>query len=51
MARIFTAAPALVKVMQGERLSATGIPECYEITPERLQRLRKAPDFSKVAIV
>lgn len=51
MARIFTAAPALVKLMQGESFASTGLPDVYEMTPERLERLRNAEDFSKVAII
>jgi glycine/D-amino acid oxidase-like deaminating enzyme len=51
MARIFTAAPALVKVMQGDSFASTGLPDVYEMTSERLERLRSATDFSKVAII
>jgi hypothetical protein len=51
MARIFTAAPALVKLMQGEPYSATGLPEAYELTPARLKLLQDAPSFGKVAII
>ncbi|KAJ4357796.1 uncharacterized protein N0V89_002372 [Didymosphaeria variabile] len=52
MARIFTAAPGLVKVMNGESWAATGLPDVYEMTPERLQRLQSATEGApKVAIV
>lgn len=52
MARIFTAAPGLVKIMNGESWDATGLPEVYEMTPERLQRLRLESEAApKVAIV
>jgi hypothetical protein len=40
MARIFTAAPGLVKVMNGEPWSATGLPDVFQLSPERLARLR-----------
>jgi len=51
MARIFTAAPGLVKLMQGEPYSSTGLPEAYEMTPARLKMLQDAPSFGKVAII
>ncbi|KAF2441765.1 DAO-domain-containing protein [Karstenula rhodostoma CBS 690.94] len=52
MARIFTAAPGLVKVMNGEPWEETGLPEVYKMTPERLKRLRSATEEApKVAIV
>lgn len=41
MARIFTTAPGLVKLIQGGTWADTGLPECFELTPERLQRLSK----------
>ncbi|KZM23620.1 uncharacterized protein EKO05_0007458 [Ascochyta rabiei] len=50
MARIFTAAPGLVKLMSGESWIATGLPEVYQITTERLARL-KSTSASKVATV
>ncbi|EAL17431.1 hypothetical protein CNBM2350 [Cryptococcus deneoformans B-3501A] len=40
MARIFTAAPALAKMVQGATYAETGLPECFEITQERLEKLR-----------
>ncbi|ORY11139.1 FAD dependent oxidoreductase-domain-containing protein [Clohesyomyces aquaticus] len=40
MARIFTAAPGLVKLMNGETWSATGLPDVYKMTPERLQNIK-----------
>lgn len=52
MARIFTAAPGLVKLMNGGSWSATGLPDVYRMTPERLQHLQKAfGEGPKVAIV
>jgi hypothetical protein len=41
MARIFTAAPGLVKLMKGEPWNATGLPKVYQINPERLHKLKK----------
>ncbi|KAI0479513.1 FAD dependent oxidoreductase [Xylariaceae sp. FL0804] len=41
MARIFTCAPGLVKVMRGAAWSDTGLPECFEINEERLEKLRR----------
>jgi hypothetical protein len=51
MARIFTAAPALVKLMNGEDWHTTGLPDVYCLTETRLQQLRKASQAAKVAIV
>lgn len=52
MARIFTAAPGLVKLMNRESWSATGLPDVYQITPERVERLRNIDvDAPKVAVV
>ncbi|KAF2801226.1 DAO-domain-containing protein [Melanomma pulvis-pyrius CBS 109.77] len=51
MARIFTAAPGLVKLMNSEPWAATGLPDVYQMTPGRLERLRVAEQPSKVAIV
>ncbi|ORY35319.1 putative FAD dependent oxidoreductase [Naematelia encephala] len=42
MARIFTAAPGIVKLMQGATWAETGLPECFEVSEERLARLAKA---------
>ncbi|KAF7717570.1 Uncharacterized protein PECH_006609 [Penicillium ucsense] len=39
MARIFTCAPGVVKLMLGGQWSDTGLPECFQFTPERLARL------------
>ncbi|KAF9693576.1 hypothetical protein EKO04_008244 [Ascochyta lentis] len=50
MARIFTAAPGLVKLMSGEPWIATGLPDVYQITTDRLARLKRAT-VSKVATV
>ncbi|KAF2642394.1 DAO-domain-containing protein [Massarina eburnea CBS 473.64] len=52
MARTFTAAPGLVKLMHGQPWAATGLPEVYQMTPERLQRLQKAnQEMVKIATV
>ncbi|OWZ50580.1 hypothetical protein C368_06725 [Cryptococcus neoformans 125.91] len=40
MARIFTAAPALAKMVQGAAWAEAGLPQCFEITKERLEKLR-----------
>ncbi|KAK0503316.1 DAO-domain-containing protein [Armillaria luteobubalina] len=45
MARIFTTAIGLVKLIQGGTWADTGLPECFELTPERLERLSKS-DFN-----
>lgn len=50
MARIFTAAPALVRLMNGEPWEATGLPDVYQITETRLERLKSA-SIGKVATV
>lgn len=39
MARIFNCAPGLVKIMKGESWDSTGLPECFNVTEERLLRL------------
>ncbi|WVQ97275.1 hypothetical protein IAU59_004386 [Kwoniella sp. CBS 9459] len=36
MARIFTCAPGLVKSINGGTWAFTGLPECFEVTEERL---------------
>ncbi|KAH7177066.1 FAD dependent oxidoreductase [Dactylonectria macrodidyma] len=41
MARIFTAAPGLVKLMGGSSWADTQLPEVYEINPSRIKRLRR----------
>ncbi|KAF2185472.1 DAO-domain-containing protein [Zopfia rhizophila CBS 207.26] len=51
MARIFTAAPGLVKLMNGAPWTETGLPDVYQITPERVERLLGVSNVSKVAIV
>ncbi|KAI1637260.1 FAD dependent oxidoreductase [Biscogniauxia mediterranea] len=40
MARIFTCAPGLVKLIRGGQWSDTGLPECFELTEERLEKLK-----------
>ncbi|KAF7350695.1 FAD-dependent oxidoreductase [Mycena sanguinolenta] len=39
MAHIFTCAPGLVTLMQGGSWVDTGLPECLELTPERLTKI------------
>jgi len=52
MARIFTAAPGLVKLMDGEPWDATGLPEVYQLTSGRLNELKGVSDDApKVAVV
>jgi hypothetical protein len=51
MARIFTAAPGLVKVMNGEKWSETGLPEVYQLTKERLEGLHRDGEVDKIAVV
>ncbi|VDB89216.1 unnamed protein product [Peniophora sp. CBMAI 1063] len=41
MARIFTCAPGLVKLIQGGSWADTDLPEVFEITPERLEKVTK----------
>ncbi|WVQ77774.1 hypothetical protein IAR50_007464 [Cryptococcus sp. DSM 104548] len=41
MARIFTCAPALAKLVQGCSWEKTGLPDCFRVTEERLQSLKK----------
>ncbi|KAM0811553.1 putative FAD dependent oxidoreductase [Seiridium cardinale] len=41
MARTFTTAPGLVKLMNGGSWSDTQLPEAFEITPSRMKRLLK----------
>ncbi|WVW82635.1 hypothetical protein I302_104646 [Kwoniella bestiolae CBS 10118] len=38
MARIFTAAPALAKLVQGATWAEVGLPDCFEVTQKRLQK-------------
>lgn len=44
-----TAAPGLVKLMQGGSWADTELPECYEITKERLTRLQEKMEKDGVA--
>ncbi|KAK2803237.1 hypothetical protein FQN50_007104 [Emmonsiellopsis sp. PD_5] len=39
MARIFTCAPGVVKLILGKEWRETGLPECFQITKERLAKL------------
>ncbi|KAH8810651.1 FAD dependent oxidoreductase-domain-containing protein [Xylogone sp. PMI_703] len=41
MARIFTCAPGVVKLLLGGQWSDTGLPECFQISKERLARLAR----------
>ncbi|KAI1807799.1 FAD dependent oxidoreductase [Daldinia bambusicola] len=41
MARIFTCAPGVAKLILGGSWDDTGLPECFEITEERLEKLQK----------
>ncbi|KAJ7086208.1 FAD dependent oxidoreductase-domain-containing protein [Mycena epipterygia] len=50
MAHIFTCAPGLVTLIQGETWAETGLPECLELTPERLAKIEDAPDFRKPVV-
>jgi hypothetical protein len=52
MARIFTAAPGLVKLMNGEPWGATGLPDVYQMTPERLGKLKKLDENApQIAVI
>jgi hypothetical protein len=52
MARTFTAAPSLVKLMNGEPWTQTGLPEVYEMTRERLDRLKNASEGApRIAVI
>ncbi|KAI3391130.1 hypothetical protein diail_7915, partial [Diaporthe ilicicola] len=50
MARTFTAAPGLVKLMNGVSWEETGLPDPYRITAERLARLRDSSQEDIVGI-
>ena len=39
MARVFTCAPGLIKMILGEAWSETGLPECFQMSKARLSRL------------
>lgn len=41
MARIFTCAPGLVKVINGAAWEETGLPTCFNSTTDRLAKLAK----------
>lgn len=43
MARIFNCAPGVVKIIQGAEWPETGLPECFNVAEERLQRLANGP--------
>ncbi|KAF7362646.1 FAD-dependent oxidoreductase [Mycena venus] len=50
MAHIFTCAPGLVTLMQGGTWADTGLPECLELTPERLEKIGDSQDFAKPVV-
>ncbi|EJD51150.1 FAD dependent oxidoreductase [Auricularia subglabra TFB-10046 SS5] len=41
MARIWTAAPGIAMLMNGAPWEDTGLPECFNLTPERLARVQR----------
>lgn len=41
MARIFTCAPGVAKLILGGSWEDTGLPECFEITEQRLNKLKE----------
>ncbi|KAH4309694.1 hypothetical protein HBH64_228590 [Parastagonospora nodorum] len=52
MARIFTAAPGLVKLMHGDPWSSTELPDVYQMTPERLAKLKSSEENTpQVAVI
>lgn len=52
MARIFTAAPGLVKLMNGRKWGETGLPEVYQMTTERLDKLKKeSGSAERIAVI
>ncbi|KAJ4378376.1 hypothetical protein N0V86_006077 [Didymella sp. IMI 355093] len=50
MARTFTAAPGMVKLMSGQTWESVGLPDVYQITASRLEKLKQA-SASKVATI
>lgn len=50
MARIFTAAPGLVRLMKGDSWEDVGLPGPFQITLERMQRLSNASKKKVVAL-
>jgi hypothetical protein len=46
MARIFTAAPGLVKLMDGMSWANTQLPDVYQITPARIERLKQVSQIA-----
>ncbi|KAF2726570.1 DAO-domain-containing protein [Polyplosphaeria fusca] len=51
MARTFTAAPGLVKMINGQSWNETGLPDVYQLTEERLNDLKGASEAPRVAVV
>jgi len=52
MARIFTAASGLVKLMDGDAWNSTELPDVYQMTPERMATIRSLDENpSQVAII
>jgi hypothetical protein len=39
MARIFTCAPGVAKLVTGKNWSETGLPECFELTKDRVAKM------------
>jgi ribosomal protein L40E len=48
MARIFTCAPGLVKLMAGEPWEATRLPKCFQFTQERIKKFNKPKPESRL---
>lgn len=51
MARIFTAAPGLVKLMNGASWAETKLPDVYQITPARIDRLKQKNSVNTIEVV
>lgn len=48
MARMFTCAEGLVKMMHGATFESTGLPSPYHLTAERLANLRNKKDIMPI---
>ncbi|KAI0004438.1 DAO-domain-containing protein [Xylariaceae sp. FL0662B] len=51
MARTFTAAPGLVRLMKGDTWEETGLPDAYQLTSERMDKLRDGMKREPVAVI
>ncbi|KAI1078920.1 DAO-domain-containing protein [Whalleya microplaca] len=51
MARIFTAAPGLVKLMKGDTWEEAGLPKAYQLTSERMETLRDGAKRGAIAVI